>query len=104
MFHETELILSYAGLGNSKIVHINGHCISRALIRIAIFTALLACLALTTIICVQKSVNGISAILFPIGIILTYGSLSCQYATFVWKVVKIAQIVDYAKSVVDQSE
>lgn len=104
VLRESKLILSYSGLDNADSVQVAGHCIPRIFVRVAIFAALALCLILTTMLCVQNRADGISAILFPIGIILTYGSLICQYTTFVWVVDKIGRLFDYLQYAIDQSK
>lgn len=104
ILRESKLILSYAGLDKSNFVRIGGHCIPRIFVRFVIVAAIALCTILATMVCSQKYAEGMSAILLPIGTVLTYGSLFCQYSTFVSMVEPIARLFDYLQRTVNQSE
>lgn len=103
ILQESRRIISYAGLGNAKLVQIGGWYIPRSIIRIIISMALIACIILECFICIHMCEHGIAMILLPFGVLVTQLSLTLIYSTFVWKTNEIDSLMDYLEFLINKS-
>lgn len=103
ILEKSEEFFSIAGLGIQRLVPIGGKVIPRIALRCFIVSMIALCCVLQGLTAIKHSDGGLTAVLMPVHLGLTYSSALSIYISLVFKTDRIVELLNYLRVVFDLS-